>query len=237
MKICRVCNSEETTLFSIKKTNYIHCRNCGSICTDENCFETTDNQRLRYEKHHNSLADDGYRSFLEAFINPVFKAVHENKNETETLQKIMDYGSGPEPALCQLLQEYRKNGRYLSESCEIRGWDPFFAPETAFFDDGADLVTCLEVAEHFEKPLDDMKKLCSSCKSGGYVAVGTMLLSEETGADYGHEYDTFRNWWYRSDATHVAFYTLKGLVSCAESAGLTFIKAVTDRAFLFRKTV
>lgn len=216
----------------LKNRNYIACRICGSICTDASCFENEEGQRTRYEQHHNTLSDSGYRTFLENFIQPVLAAVSTleattEKSEIRTISRIMDYGSGPEPALCELLREYVRTGTYLPSACEIRGWDPFFAPDTAFFKGGADLVTCLEVAEHFEHPREDMKKLADACRSDGYVAIGTMLLPEEEGA--------FKSWWYRSDVTHVAFYTLKGLVRCAEEAGLSFVRAVSERAFLFRK--
>lgn len=217
--------------FEIKKRLYQECRCCKSIATVKESFETKDSQKRRYEQHHNSLSDDGYRAFLENFIQPVLKEINHIHCE-----KIIDYGSGPEPALCELLRIYANEGTVLPALCEIRGWDPFFAPDTPFFETGADLATCLEVAEHFEKPLEDMKKLACAVHSGGYVAIGTMLIPEGCFSECdGVAPDAFKKWWYRSDSTHVAFYTLEGLIRCAENAGLEFIKAVTDRAFLFRK--
>lgn len=226
---------------------------CRSIFLDTECFESIEAQKKRYEMHNNSLEDEGYRTFLEGFIKPVLQEVLSAQKENKDCErkekpykgesslwsgKILDYGSGPEPALCGLMQRYAHKNEYLSEHCEIRGWDPFFAPDTPFYEDGADLITCLEVAEHFETPLEDMKKLASKCRPGGYVAVGTMLLPyEKEMSEYDEKkaWDTFKKWWYRSDSTHVAFYTMEGLKCCAEKSGLTFMKAVTDRAFLFRK--
>lgn len=230
---CRICGESETESFSIRTRNYEECPLCGSITLSPECFETEEGQRTRYEKHHNSLEDDGYRSFLEQFIIPVLNAV------PEAPRKILDYGSGPEPALCELLRAFASDARILSPDCEIRGWDPFFSPETAFFEEGADLVTCLEVAEHFETPLEDMKKLASACRPNGYVAIGTMLLPGtellDEKAHGSSDRDAFKNWWYRSDSTHVAFYSREGLIRCAAQAGLSFEKAVSDRAFLFRR--
>lgn len=227
---CRICDDKNVLTFSMKTKTYVQCRMCGSICTDESCFENEESQRARYEKHHNTLSDAGYRTFLEQFIQPVLKEVTDMSVSLHTkaeIVRILDYGSGPEPALCELLKEYARSGFVLQSTCEIRGWDPFFAPDTAFFEEGADLVTCLEVAEHFEHPREDMKKLASACKSGGYVAIGTMLNPGEI--------EAFKSWWYRSDITHVAFYSLEGLIRCAENAGLSYVKALTDRTFLFRK--
>lgn len=205
---------------------------CRSICLLPECFDTVEKQKERYENHHNSLNDSGYRSFLESFIKPVLEELKE-----KDLLQILDYGSGPEPALCQLMKEFVSEGIILKEGCQIRGWDPFFAPETPFYDEGADLVTCLEVAEHFEKPIEDMKKLADAVKGGGYAAIGTMLLPLTGSTPDDESREVFKNWWYRSDSTHVAFYTIEGLKRCAASAGLEFVKALTDRAFLFRKKV
>ena len=240
---CRICGIGETEQFSLKQRIYLECRDCGSICLSADCLETPENQKIRYEKHHNSLEDDGYRKFLESFIFPVLQEItcDSCKGGALPVRKILDYGSGPEPALCRLLELYSRENRFIDTSTEIRGWDPFFAPDTEFFKEGADLVTCLEVAEHFETPLTDMKKLAGTCAPNGYVAIGTMLIPENSEEmQYGHEKNdrkAFSSWWYRGDSTHVAFYSLEGLKRCAESAGLTYVKSVTDRAFLFRKKV
>ncbi len=238
---CPVCGEGNTELFSLKARQYLECTGCGSICLSSDCYVSIEGQRKRYEQHNNSLSDDGYRTFLENFINPVLKELtcNELPGGAQHLRSILDYGSGPEPALCLLLKKYASEGTILKNSCDIRGWDPFFAPDTSFFENGADLVTCLEVAEHFETPLADMKKLAGACTPGGYVAIGTMLLKTMTDIENPEnvksDREFFKNWWYRSDSTHVSFYTLEGLKRCSESAGLTFVKSVTDRAFLFRK--
>lgn len=182
-------------------------------------------QKERYLKHNNSLENDGYVQFLRSFIEPVLNSL---PSKGKRLESILDYGSGPEPVLISILEAYRKEGR-LDSACCIRGWDPFFSPDTAFFEDGADLVTCLEVAEHFEEPDKDFCKLASAIKKGGYLAVGTMLLPS------GGR-DAFKAWWYRSDATHVSFYTQKSLRIVTERYGLEWIATISDRAFLLRKS-
>ena len=186
---------------------------------------TPDDQKKRYLKHNNTIQNKGYVDFLKSFIEPVLK--YAGNYYKTGIRKILDYGSGPEPVLVELLEAYRKEGM-LPKDCEVRGWDPFFASETQFFEGGADLVTCLEVAEHFESPDEDFSKLSSCVKSGGILAVGTML------APPGGE-DAFKNWWYRSDATHVSFYTEKALSAVARRHGLSFSERLSDRIFVFKK--
>ena len=202
-------------------------------------------QKERYLKHNNTLQNKGYVDILRSFIEPVLdfckklgcsvgagSCKDEGDNCETELMRILDYGSGPEPVLVELLEAYRKEGvlfrDYGVQDCEIRGWDPFFAPETPFFEGGADLVMCLEVAEHFESPDDDFFKLASCVKNGGLLAIGTMLVPP------GGE-EAFKSWWYRSDATHVSFYTEKALHAVARRHGLLFEARLSDRIFVFKK--
>ena len=131
---------------------------------------------------------------------------------------------GPEPALIELMR------RSIFPGADIRGWDPFFFPECVPFDGGADLVACLEVAEHFEDVDSSFAGLCRLCRPGGIAAVGTMEVPADDGA--------FLSWWYKEDCTHVSFYSRKaisaaarraGLVPCGESA------LQSDRLFLFAR--
>jgi len=188
---------------------------------------TPEKQKERYLKHNNTIENKGYVEFLESFITPVLHYVSNCKSGLSKITSILDYGSGPEPVLVELLESYKKDGR-LSSDCEIRGWDPFFSTDTMFFENGAELVTCLEVVEHFESPDDDFERLSLSVKKGCFLAVGTMLVPPG-------EVEAFKNWWYRSDCTHVSFYTEESLRSVASRHGLSFISRLTDRTFIFRK--
>lgn len=114
----------------------------------------------------------------------------------------------------------------LSADADIRGWDPFFAPDIPFFNGGAELVLCLEVAEHFENPQEDFKRLASACAKGCYIAVGTMMLTEKV---------QFEKWWYKDDCTHTAFYTADSLAAIGAQNGLQVLMQ-TDRLCLFKKS-
>ena len=186
-------------------------------------------QKERYLKHNNTLENKGYVEFLESFIKPVLTYMNSSGGNCGKISKILDYGSGPEPVLVQLLERYTTKGE-LSCSCEVRGWDPFFAADVPFFEGGADLVTCLEVAEHFEEPKQDFGRLASCVRDGGFLAVGTMLVPSGG-------VEAFKNWWYRSDATHVSFYTEKALRTVAAKNGLVWVTNLNDRTFLFQKQI
>ena len=235
---CVFCLKDNVSQFFLKNTGYGHCTECGGYFLLPEFRLTTDEQKKRYLKHNNTMQNEGYVNFLRSFIEPVLcfckESYHSAGSEKQSddsmknmIKRIFDYGSGPEPVLVELLETYRKQG-VLSKDCEIRGWDPFFAAETKFFEGGADLVTCLEVAEHFESPDEDFAKLSSCVKPEGILAVGTML------APPGGE-EAFKNWWYRSDGTHVSFYTENSLRSVASRHGLSFAARLSDRIFVFKK--
>ena len=224
---CVVCGVDNCEPFFVKETGYFRCVECGVIFMDPKFRQTPEKQKERYLKHNNTLENKGYVEFLESFIKPVITYVSSSCGKWGKISKILDYGSGPEPVLVQLLERYKTNGE-LSCGCEVRGWDPFFAPDVPFFEGGADLVTCLEVAEHFETPAEDFERLASCVRAGGFLAVGTMLVPSGG-------VEAFKNWWYRSDATHVSFFTEKALRTVAAKNGLAWDALLTERCFLFRK--
>lgn len=181
-------------------------------------------QKERYELHKNTLQDSGYKRFLEKFANTTLNFYKELK-DFSLLQNILDYGSGPEPALLELLEEYKSKG-ILDNSVELKGWDPYFNKNYIIEKNNADLVLCLEVAEHFENPLDGFRGLSDACKQNGLIAVQTMITKE-------HQ-EEFSKWWYKEDSTHVTFYSITGLEICANKAGLKYIKSINSVHF-FRK--
>lgn len=184
-------------------------------------------ERRRYTLHENSLENPGYRSYLESFLGSVLSfpsIVDAGFCET---WKVFDYGSGPEPALVALMRE---------RGIDARGWDPFFARDTERFPGGADLVTCLEVAEHFKTPGDDFARLSASVRNGGFAAIGTHLVDTLDSADDG-EYRTFRSWWYREDPTHVSFYSKKALCLIAGESGLVWLGEAAAHVHIFRKEI
>lgn len=215
---CPVCKSGNVSLFEVKETGYKRCLDCGSITMVPESRLSSDGQKSRYELHNNTLEDEGYRKYLEKFLTDCLQAYRSEKGVLPSV--VLDFGSGPEPCLVQLMKE---------KGMKAFGWDPYFNTEgLADCSPGQefDLVTCLEVAEHFENPEESFRYLASLVKKGGMAVIGTNLLPEET-------VQPFAKWWYRFDPTHVTFYTLKGLQTVASSAGLSYVKSLTDKVFVF----
>jgi pseudouridine kinase len=229
LQICPFCQEFPMDSLENRIQEYRMCPGCGGISLDRTCWLSPELERKRYEKHTNSLEDQGYRTYVESFLAAVFgylnpELVHRYGKSVESFGiSILDYGSGPYPALVEILRE---------RGFDVRGYDPFFSPQTDPFPDGADVVTCLEVAEHFQNPCADFKKIAAWLHAGSVLAVQTQLLPDTK--DRAVLSSFFSGWWYRHDRTHVSFYTPEALRRTAQSAGFSVLSAVRPNTVLFR---
>ncbi len=223
---CPICNSNNIEIWKDKKREYFNCKLCNSVTVNPIYFITADEQKVRYKLHKNTLEDKGYKLFLEKFAKTALD-FYKAERDFSLLQNILDYGSGPEPALLKLLEEYKKK-QLVPETVQIKGWDPYFNTEHTIKEQEADLVLCLEVAEHFEKPLEGFQGLSNACKNGGIVAVQTMITKDTQ--------DEFSKWWYKEDSTHVTFYSIAGLKKCASKVGLEYNTSINSVHFFIKDT-
>jgi pseudouridine kinase len=250
--LCVFCGACTGTDDRIEVGSFIYwdCPVCGGIALERAQCLPQDAERDRYTLHENTLENMGYRRYLESFLDAVLAFPAIVRAGVDVSWKLFDYGSGPEPALVSLMR---------ARGFEARGWDPYFAPETERFSGGADLVTCLEVAEHFKEPIRDFALLAECARPGGFIAVGTHLLdglnspqrdTRDTGKGQVHvkgntegrvegcdrtSPEAFASWWYRQDRTHVSFYARKTLSLVATHAGLAVVGEAAPNVVILRK--
>ena len=147
-----------------------------------------DQERARYETHENDPADPRYRSFLDRLATPLAERL-------EPGAEGLDVGSGPGPALSQMLTE---------RGFPTAIWDPFFAPDPAPLVRRWDFVTCSETVEHFHDPAGGWARLFDLVQPGGWLGVMTEPIPD--GAPHPLEIDSLAAWWYARDPTHVALH-------------------------------
>ncbi len=116
---------------------------------------------------------------------------------------VLDYGCGPEPVLAELM---RRNGF----ECYI--YDPYFFPELP--ENPCDLVISTEVFEHFRDVRAELHKIRSLLAPAGYLAVMTA---------FHDEIESFENWWYISDPTHICFFSVRTFEWIAEEFGFKIV--------------
>jgi len=141
-------------------------------------------ERARYQTHNNSLDCPGYVKFLKPALSSVM-------GQVAVGSRGLDFGCGPGPTLSVLLRR---------EGYPCEDYDPLFYNNPELLSRTYDFVTCTEVVEHFYFPRTDLQKLEGLLDPGGVLVIMTDHRSEER---------DFENWGYRTDSTHVCFYSEK----------------------------
>lgn len=194
---CPVCEGAAISLLlQIDNKAYWKCASCQARFVDRRYLPNSDDEFEHYQLHENEIGDPAYRAFLSKLANPLLKAIAAH-------QDILDYGSGPGPALAAMLREAGHN---------VTAYDPYFAPDTGALNKSYDAITCTETAEHFHNPAHEFAKLNGLLRPGGILAVMTCFQTDDA---------KFASWHYRKDPTHVVFYQEKTFYWIARRYGWT----------------
>lgn len=122
-----------------------------------------------------------YRQFLSKLAVPLIARLRSGS-------RGLDYGCGPGPALAAMLREAGHN---------VALYDPFFFPDPEPLMQVYDFVTCTETVEHFHRPAEELARLTTLVRPGGWLAMMTCFQTDDA---------RFAKWHYRKDPTHVVFY-------------------------------
>lgn len=228
-----------------RSRRYQACDTCGHIqCAIDDLPDSQD-ERERYDEHHNTLEDHRYREYLERFLTAAVAPF------VPPGGRILDFGSGPTPALTHLLAaaEYDPvpyDPFYTPEESALAspaGGDPLPPPgdsadsvdsaESAADAGGAaparpryDAIVALEVVEHLHYPGRELERLLTLLRPGGIFAVRTGVYTGE---------EEFLSWWYRRDITHVSFWTAETIGWIAGRWGLSVAHREAGEIIVFEK--
>ena len=193
---CGFCGNRGLESFTTRrdKKEYIKCLNCGYVFLNPDLRPLPEKEKNRYLLHNNSYENYGYRKWLERFIDFSLKT-----SGIKNGCRILDFGSGPEPVLAQLLSE---------KGFDVSTEDKFFAAERR--DGPFTLVTAVEVFEHLSEPGEVLKDLASRLEENGKICISTEFLPEKD----------FETWYYRMDFTHIGFFPLNAFYKTAGNYGL-----------------
>lgn len=180
MVTCLICSSSKlsTVSHSSRRALFHFCEGCDFVFVDPKDCPSEVEEKARYETHNNNFEDEGYRNFLRPFWQPL---------QAKSSCDILDFGSGPQPALSQQLR---------SLGHRVWSYDPYFAPQFPE-DQKFDFIFCCEVIEHCRDPLAEIKKMQSVLKPSGEIWFRTELL----------QLPKFSTWWYVRDPTHICFFS------------------------------
>ena len=214
METCPLCAQPGTIPFRTLKDDipYHRCTSCGYISRDRSARLSLVDEMKRYRLHENSIEDDAYVAWLErflAFALDPFPAAED---------RLLDFGSGPEPVMAKLMEE-----KGLNVTIEDRFFSPGIPPGPFR------IITAVEVFEHIPNPFSVLENLRRRIVEGGRLCISTELLPVHP--------EEFENWHYRSDPTHIGFFTREGLSSAARRAGFEEEKCDGTRYLSYRLLV
>jgi cyclopropane fatty-acyl-phospholipid synthase-like methyltransferase len=132
---------------------------------------------------------------------------------------VLDFGCGQSTTLARLLRR---------EGYAAAAYDKLFFPdpEPLRVADRYDAVASVEVLEHLATPRDELGTLTRILRPGGFLAARTELRPGSA--------DAFRDWWYRRDPTHIAFYHRETLDVICELFGFELVRCARGREIVMR---
>jgi SAM-dependent methyltransferase len=213
---CKICNSRTNRIerhFRKRAESrfYRHCPECDFVSLEEQHIITSEEEFEVYERHENSINDPRYVEFFMKFIDDAI-IDHIEPNEIECL----DFGSGPEPVLAELLEN--KFG------WQVDIYDKFYSREKVYKDNTYDLITSTEVAEHLDDPLHYFRLFKRLLRPDGLLSIMTLFHPGS---------NDFANWFYINDPTHISFFSEKTMEVISEIIGLDILYCDNHRYVTF----
>jgi SAM-dependent methyltransferase len=182
---CPLCTHTNIVDFGAdRRRNYFRCKRCALVFVPQSALPGPDVERAEYDLHRNDPDDPGYRKFLSRLAQPLFERIVPGA-------RGLDFGCGPGPALAQMLRE---------KGCDVVLYDPFYVPDEAVLRGTYDFICATEVVEHLHRPGEELARLWSMLRPGGWLGVMTKLVRDR---------GSFANWHYKNDATHVVFFSVE----------------------------
>lgn len=210
--ICPLCSIRPAEPLGCRRGknnwSYYRCSVCDLHFRDPGSWPLSVDEKARYLQHQNNHDDPGYRAHLERILSPL-------KELKPTPATLLDYGCGPEPVLCRILQE---------AGYQTSFYDLYFFNRLELLEQPVDIITSTEVFEHLHYPAQVMDKLIPLLPAGGILALMTKPVPD----------GDFLNWHYLNDLTHVVFYTENSFRWMAEHWNLELVHRKGDLVY-FRK--
>lgn len=179
---CPLCAATAPFFLAAWRRPLHRCPRCDLVFVPRAFHPGLADEKARYTLHRNHIADEGYVRFL-------MPAVEALRRRAVT-GPVLDYGSGPEPVLVELL---RRAG------LDAEGYDPHFGPAAPPRPDARfAAIVSTEVFEHFREPARELDRIARWLRPGGLLVAMTALVTPGT---------NLVAWPYANDPTHLVFYS------------------------------
>lgn len=203
---CKICDSNsekifEKTVLQKYKSFYYRCSNCSFVQTDEPIW-----LKEAYESAITSL-DIGLANRNIILRNEIRRIID---NHFPKAKLFLDYAGGY-GMFVRLMRDIGFDFYRQDDYCENIFANYFDLTDVKISQ--FDIVTGFEVLEHFNNPLEEIKKIFSYSE--------TAIFSTELSPELN---DDIEKWWYITPETgqHIAFYTKKSMQIIAQKFGKNY---------------
>lgn len=183
---CPFCQKDGAEIYHRDKfREFFLCGSCTIIFVPRTSILEPAEEKKRYDSHQNDETDPGYRKYFMKTAVPVSK-------ELRAEDRGLDFGCGRTRLLGQIFDDL---------GFKVDSYDPFYYPDELIWQKTFDFAVMNEVIEHLADPVATLQRLRSIVR--GPLFVRTKL--------YPQTEKEFAEWFYKRDATHVQFFSLKAL--------------------------
>lgn len=205
---CPLCANRAKPFYSDRKREFFQCLECDLVFVPTQFHLSPEAEKARYDFHHHSPQDSGYRNFLNRLFQPLEKKLSPGA-------RGLDFGCGREPTLSVLFEA-------AGFSCE--NYDLHYRNDPSVLERQYDFLTCSETMEHFKNPREEFERFLKLVKPGGWIGIMTQL--RDSAPD-------FEKWFYKDDETHVCFFSRKSFQTLEKTYGLR-VEFHSDSVVLFQ---
>jgi 2-polyprenyl-3-methyl-5-hydroxy-6-metoxy-1,4-benzoquinol methylase len=192
---CPLCSHADTALYHEDvQRPYHQCSRCQLVFVPPSHRLSPADEKSQYDLHENDPDDPAYRRFLSRLFAPVCERI-------APPARGLDFGCGPGPTLSLMFAE---------AGYEMAIYDPFYAPDSDALQGTYHFVTATEVAEHLHRPGEVFRQLLRLIRPGGWLGLMTKLVTDA---------ESFADWHYKRDPTHVCFFSRATFDWWANQAG------------------
>ncbi len=143
--------------------------------------------------------------------------LEENKH-CYSINSILDFGSGKNAVLAELLKRRNYN---------CSAYDPAYKYEISPQNEQFDLIIICEVIEHLRNLRNELVLISKFMKKGSLILIRTQLVPS---------IEMFSKWWYIQDKTHINFFSYKSIQQVGHFLGCKLNFTFDKDIFVLQKT-
>jgi 2-polyprenyl-3-methyl-5-hydroxy-6-metoxy-1,4-benzoquinol methylase len=155
---------------------------------------SVDMEKERYRFHNNTAENKEYVAYLKEFTRELTRMPISNP-------EVLDFGSGQERVLTQVLQQ---------SGYDCYAYDPLYEIGMEHLNKKFDIIIFCEVVEHLRDLRKEMNLIKKILHPQGYVIIRMEICQGR---------DAFIDWWYTKDKTHINFFSMYTMKKLADLIG------------------